>query len=367
LTQKSATAPATGPDAERLFGGLPEPFYSLDQVDLRIIEEIRTNGPRNITAIAQTLNVAPSTVSRRMDNLTMNIRLNIMTNLAYHKMGAKRAFLRIAPSREDEREVMDKVFSLSYWFQSYRVLGGNGYLVSFKIPEQLHSHYRAVLMGLGNLYTVNELAFHTVGEIAGFGPSFQSYNAEEKRWKVQWSEIRKKLVESEPLVLEDPADYAPKVDRLDITILLAMESNARTSLSDIAHIGGVSIPTVSDRLKKLIERGLILGYACNLLPFAPEQSRLLETIVSFPGKEQMLGFASGLLETPFLLSFSKELEKNVLFIRSYLPNGDFRSLSVLLNDLMREGFVTDFRIVELDLGGERLSQIPPRLFWAGLR
>lgn len=367
LTQNNVPASEAGSESGRLFGELHKPFYSLDEVDLRIIGEIRTNGPRNITAIAQALNVAPSTVLRRIDNLTVNLRLSIMTNLAYHKMGVKRAFLRIAPSREDDREAMDKVFSLSYWFQSYRVLGGNGHLVGFKIPDQLHSHYKAILTGLGSLYSINELSFHTVGEIAGLGPSFRWYNPAEKKWSIQWNEIRGKLVGSDPFPLDDPEDYSSEVDQLDTIMLLAMESNARTSFSEMARIAGVSIPTVSDRLKKLTERGLILGYACNLLPFAPEESRLLELIVSFPGKDEMSRFASGLLETPFLLSFSKEVGKSVMFIRSYLPNNDFRSLSVLLSDLMKEGAITDFKIIELDVDGERLSRISPTLFGQDLR
>jgi Lrp/AsnC family leucine-responsive transcriptional regulator len=367
LTQNNVAAPEAGPEKVRLFGELHRPFYSFDDVDLKIIGEIRTNGPRNITAIAQSLDVAPSTVLRRIDNLTTNLRLSIMTNLAYHKMGAKRAFLQIAPSREDDREVMDKVFSLNYWFQSFKVLGSNGHLVAFKVPERLHTHYRSMLTGLSSLYSINELSFHTVGELVGFGPSFRWYDAEGKRWSIPWSEIRRKLVESEPLALDDPEDYSSQVDQLDITILLAMEGNARTSLSEMARVAGVSIPTVSDRLKKLTEKGLVLGYACNLLPFPPEDSRLLQLIVSFPGKDEMCRFASGLLETPFLLSFSKEVEKNVLFIRSYLPNNDFRSLSTLLNDLMREGPVVDFKIIELDVDGERLSQISPMLFGADVR
>jgi len=285
-----------------------------------------------------------------------------MTNLAYHKMGAKRVFLQISPSREDGREVMDKVFSLSYWFQSYKILGSSGYLVGFKIPDSLHSQYSRVLTGLGNLYAINELSLHTVGEIVGLGPSFEPYDAEHKMWNVQWSDIKTKLVESDPMALNDPDGYRSEVDQLDLMILLAMENNARTSLSEMARAAGVSIPTVSDRLRKLIERGLILGYACNLLPFPPEESRLLQLIVSFPGRDEMCRFAAGLLHAPFLLSFSKEIGKNVLFIRAYLPNDDFRFLSVTLDDLMREGLVADFRIVELDVDGEQVSHIPPTLF-----
>jgi len=236
LAQDNAPTPGTGPQKAQLFGELHRPFYSFDDVDLKIIEEIRTNGPRNITAIAQSLDVAPSTVLRRIDNLTSNLRLSIMTNLAYHKMGARRAFLQIAPSREDDKEVMDKVFSLNYWFQSFNVLGSNGHLVGFKIPERLHSHYRSMLTGLSSLYSVNELSFHTVGELVGFGPSFRWYDAEGKRWSMPWSEIHRKLVESGPLSLNDPEDYAPKVDQLDISILLAMEANARTSLSEMARV-----------------------------------------------------------------------------------------------------------------------------------
>jgi|GEM_PF-3252942 DNA-binding Lrp family transcriptional regulator len=332
-------------------------FYSMDSLDLKIIEEVRKRGPSNISEISRVLNVAPSTVSRRLEKMAATLKLRILTNLAYHKIGIRRAIVEIEPEAGAEAELMEKILSLSYWFQSYRILGSFGYLVGFKIPYAFYNAYESMLNSLKEEYRVKHLAIHPLGEIVGVGPCFRNYDAEVKRWRIDWSDIRRSLTESSPIILEDPPGYSMEADPLDVRIMLILESDAQTSMSDIAKITGVSVPTVSNRIKKLTANGLILGYVANILPFPLEDSRLLQLMVEFPGKTEMQTFASGLLQTPFLLSFQKEIVKPTLFARLYLPNREYPSLSDLLRSLVREGFVKGFSVVELDITSEQSRKI----------
>ena len=348
--------------ADRLFGQLSTHFHSLDSMDLQVIEGIRASGPGNITAIARVLGVAPSTVSRRLDNLSDSLHLQTMTNLAYDKLGMKRAVLAIEPAPEDENEAMRRALAMGYHFQSYKILGSLGHLVGFKIPDRLYSTYESMLLGLKNLYSIRSISIHPLGNIVGVGPSFKGYDAEKKKWLLGWKDLKKKLTEAEPLVIKDPENYSIGVDQLDILILFSLESNARTSLSEIADNAGVSIPTISERVKKLTNRGLILSYVCNLLLFPGEDSRLLQLMLSFPSERETSRFASGLLETPFLLSFQKEIGRNTLFVRAYVPNNDYPAFSGLLNDLARDGILTEFSIIELDVESEQTTRISPELF-----
>lgn len=333
-------------------------FYSMDSLDLQIIEEVRKRGPSNIAEISRVLNVAPSTVSRRLEKMAASLELRILTNLAYHKIGIRRTIVEIEPEAGSEGELMERVSSLSYWFQSYRILGSLGYLVGFKIPYAFHNAYESMLNSLKEKYGVKRLSVHPLGEIIGVGPCFKNYDAEAKRWRINWNDIRRSLTESSPIILDDPPGYSMEADSLDVQIMLILESDAQTSMSEIARITGVSVPTVSNRIKKLTANGLILGYVANILPFPFEDSRLLQLIVEFPGGTEMQTFASGLLQTPFLLSFQKEIMKLTLFARLYLSNREYPSLSDLLRSLVRDGFLKGFSVVELDMTSEQSRKIP---------
>ena len=336
-------------------------FYSMDSLDLKIIEEVRKRGPSNIAEISRVLNVAPSTVSRRMDKMAESLKLRILTNLAYHKIGIRRTMVEIEPEAWNEAEVMGRVSSLNYWFQSYRILGSMGYLVGFKIPDAFHHSYESMLNDLKEKYGVRRLSMHCLGEIVGVGPCFQNYDAEAKKWRINWSDVRRSLTESNPIILEDPPGYGMEADPLDVQIMLILESDARVTMSEIASITGVSVPTVSNRIRRLTANGLILGYVANILPFPLEDSRLLQLVAEFPGGGEMQTFASGLLQTPFLLSFQKEIMKTTLFARLYLPNREFPSLSDLLRSLVKDGFLKGFKIIELDMVSEQSRKIPVEL------
>lgn len=54
------------------------------------------------------------------------------------------------------------------------------------------------------------------------------------------------------------------LDDLDIKILNILQGKARTKRNEIAEAVGLSIPSVSDRLQKLEEKGIIEGYYTHL-------------------------------------------------------------------------------------------------------
>ena len=50
------------------------------------------------------------------------------------------------------------------------------------------------------------------------------------------------------------------IDEIDVKILEALQKNGRTKRNDLADAVGLSIPSVSERLKKLEESQIIRGY-----------------------------------------------------------------------------------------------------------
>ncbi len=58
------------------------------------------------------------------------------------------------------------------------------------------------------------------------------------------------------------------VDAIDARILDQLVADARTSIAEIARTVGLSAPSVSERIKRLEETGVIEGYAARINPAA---------------------------------------------------------------------------------------------------
>ncbi len=56
------------------------------------------------------------------------------------------------------------------------------------------------------------------------------------------------------------------LDDIDVTILETLQKRGRTRRNELAEIVGLSIPSVSERLRKLEEQGVIAGYCAYLDP-----------------------------------------------------------------------------------------------------
>jgi Lrp/AsnC family leucine-responsive transcriptional regulator len=56
------------------------------------------------------------------------------------------------------------------------------------------------------------------------------------------------------------------MDEIDLKILEVLQKNGRTRRNDLAETVGLSIPSVSERLRKLEEGGIITGYYAKLDP-----------------------------------------------------------------------------------------------------
>lgn len=54
------------------------------------------------------------------------------------------------------------------------------------------------------------------------------------------------------------------IDEIDVKILEALQKNGRTKRNDLADAVGLSIPSVSERLKKLEDSQIIRGYHADL-------------------------------------------------------------------------------------------------------
>jgi Lrp/AsnC family transcriptional regulator, leucine-responsive regulatory protein len=58
----------------------------------------------------------------------------------------------------------------------------------------------------------------------------------------------------------------PPLDPVDVRILKALAADARISIAELARLVGLSAPSVTERIRRLEERGVIEGYAVRINP-----------------------------------------------------------------------------------------------------
>ena len=56
----------------------------------------------------------------------------------------------------------------------------------------------------------------------------------------------------------------PKIDELNWKILRQLQNNARESFANIGRIVGLTAPAVAERVKKMEDLGIILGYKASV-------------------------------------------------------------------------------------------------------
>ncbi|MHA1928283.1 MAG: Lrp/AsnC family transcriptional regulator [Candidatus Thorarchaeota archaeon] len=93
--------------------------------------------------------------------------------------------------------------------------------------------------------------------------------------KTQMTDL-KKIISSNPYKrtkkeLQEIMENSPDIDENDIKILSLLQQAGRASFNDIAKVLGMSVATISSRVGKLMEMGVIKGYsavvACDKLGF----------------------------------------------------------------------------------------------------
>ena len=76
-----------------------------------------------------------------------------------------------------------------------------------------------------------------------------------------------------------------KVDLINWEILKLLQKNARRSNTEIAKFVGISSPAVAERIRKLEDAGIILGYRTKVEPLElGYQLRALVTVRAFMGR-----------------------------------------------------------------------------------
>jgi len=91
------------------------------------------------------------------------------------------------------------------------------------------------------------------------------------------------------------------INEIDTAILNILQKNARTSNAEIARQVGLAPSAVFERIRKLEERGVVLGYRAEINPKAVDLGQLAFTFVRSNDRPGGIGTAARLAEIPEVL------------------------------------------------------------------
>ena len=121
------------------------------------------------------------------------------------------------------------------------------------------------------------------------------------------------------------------LDDLDIKILNILQKNGRTKRNVIAESIGLSIPSVSERLHKLEERGIIEGYFTKLNRKAFSYDIMAYILVTMESSKYYRTFAGKVDKVPQILECHTVLGEGSHLLKAIVKNTE--ALEKLLGEI----------------------------------
>jgi Lrp/AsnC family leucine-responsive transcriptional regulator len=121
------------------------------------------------------------------------------------------------------------------------------------------------------------------------------------------------------------------VDDLDIKILNILQQKGRTKRNELAEVVGLSIPSISDRLHKLEEKGIIEGYFAKLNKKAFGYDIMVYILVMMESSKHYKGLITRVEKIPSIVECHSVLGEGSHLLKAIVKNSG--ALEKLLGEI----------------------------------
>ena len=323
----------------------------LDEENITILRTMKQHGPRNLLEIARKAKLPYTTVYNRVTKLESQGVLKTWIYPNYSKIGLSRAVVLATPHPGKEVLAREALKVPGFWLKVARCLGDtNGYYSQHAIPTANRQDFDLYLAQLLERGIVKNYRIFWLGD-AGFPlTNFDYYKPKDRSWKFDWKAWLDKLTTSrtKPDTNRPTSSPPDQFDKRDLVILKELTKDARTTLADLSKLLGLTLPATKYRFDKLVARGLVQEYVIDLLPFAPQISKLLDVRLDFKSEGSMRAVESALSDLPIVQSYSLITGLNSMTVRLYLPLVEISNLFAFLSLLVSKGVLTNYSYLIID-------------------
>jgi DNA-binding Lrp family transcriptional regulator len=335
--------------------------------DLKTVETLEVEGPRNITKVARKLGVPAETLRKRVRRLASRFSWRYFLNIYHADLGLKKAvvFTKAKPGYEDV--LLESLKANDFWLYVNRCYGSSeGCFALYTIPSNHSSEFEAFVHRLEEVGVASQAqiywstCFHYVHTTTNW------FDKTSKTWNFKWDEWTKDIPKQKtklPRTLTDPDEFPVKGDKTDLLILKEMEKNPIVRMTDLAEKIGISQQLAAYHyLRHIEEQNLIESFEISFPYFDSPSSDDFMFILEFDSYERLAKFSSSLLDKPFARGLGKILGKNALLANLYMPRAEFRKFVGILSKLLRAGQLKTYDYVILDPVGSKRQTISYEYF-----
>ena len=361
------------PDADYLEVKIREAstaWRKIDEIDVKILENISLLGPRNLVPIAKNLKLPATTVRYRVKRMLSNSHLFLHLKPYHTNMGLKKVVLLIEATPGCEEYLLECLKVNDFWIFLCPIYGPyEGCMGVWTIPKENVEDFHFFLRSLQdagvarNAEAIWSTCFHE--------PPFKSrwFSIENGTWKFNWDEWVNEVetIEGElPYTLIEPEDWPMLVDYEDLLIIKELEKDGRASLTDISKTLGMSLEKVKWHFREHIsKRDLIEGYQVEIYRFPFPICEMLLFKFDFDKYEKMVKFTLSILDKPIANCLGKVLGEDAMLSQIYLPKLEFRRFIRALSTLINKGLLKNYHYVIQDMFQTRRRSIPYEHFENG--
>lgn len=127
------------------------------------------------------------------------------------------------------------------------------------------------------------------------------------------------------------------VDRVDIAIIEALQDSGRMPISELGRRIGLSQPAMSERVKRLEDRGVIAGYGARIDPTALGLG-MTAIIRLRTGHEQIRACLQRFAEMPHVIEVHRLTGEDCFLLKVLVPSPG--QLEAIVDSIARYGTVT---------------------------
>jgi DNA-binding Lrp family transcriptional regulator len=328
----------------------------LTTLDVKILQALCEVGPRNISEIARNVNASRKTVEFRIKRMQSNPQIFLRTHACvYHtNLGLRKAVVVMEAKPGMEKLLFECLQTNGFWIYVCRSYGmGEGCTAIYTIPIERCSEFEEFIAEIRQLGVAENTRIYWSTCFQTGRITSEWFDTFDEKWTFRWDDWMKEVQEQQtdlPYTLREPASYPVHADPTDVRMLMKLEKDATTDLSDIAKNLGISRQLAQFHFKKhVLEKNLIEGYEVFVMRYGETPYVMVLFIISFHNYETGARFARSLLDKFFVLTMGKILRENAFLVETFLPTGEFRKFVDALSALAEMKLVKDYKYVIQDL------------------
>jgi DNA-binding Lrp family transcriptional regulator len=328
----------------------------LTALDMRILQAMCGVGPRNLAKIARAVGIPRDTLRFRIRRMQSNpqIFLRAHTSIYHTNLGLKKAVVFAEAKPGKEQVLFDCLKVNGFWLYVCRSYGtGEGCTAIYAVPIEHCRELEEFAHELERLDVAENVQVFWSTCFEGGRLTSEWFDSQKENWVFRWDDwIREVQTQATdlPYTLIEAQSYPLLADEIDIHMLMKLEKDATTSLSDVAKMLGISRQLARFHFQRhLVGKNLIEAYEVFAMLYGEAPSVAALFVVSFHNHDTLARFARSLLNKFFFVAMGKIFGQEAVVMEVYLPADEFRNFVDALSKLAEMKSVKSYKYAIQDL------------------